>query len=379
VSPTTIEVVYPPHRGAIGLRGNHAPLSWEHTTQPTRSEGEHHWFILHIPQGETLELKLVRGDEEWAQGRNYAVHAGDHLMLQPAFDRMKCELLPPQRIEHGGTAIAYQVLLPPSYGEQETKRYPVIYAQDGQALWSTSPDPFGVWRLDETLDSLLDLAVIQELIIVAIDTAEDRLGRLGPVPDPEHGGGQAQSHLAAIADGLKPVIDAQYRTLADREHTCVMGSSMGGVFSFYAAWTRPDVFGKAICLSSSFWWAGRHMIRSITRAPEPRPVIYLDSGAALDPREPAQDNFHHTRAMHRALDRVGYTPLELHRLTFPGQMHNAGAWAARVAIPLQLLFPAAATRESVIPTEHDADTLAFGAHDVRLSAARPRLRLQHNG
>jgi predicted alpha/beta superfamily hydrolase len=346
VAPTTIEVVYPSHRGAIGLRGSHAPLSWEHTTAATRSDGTNHWFILDIPQGETLELKLVRGEEEWAQGRNYTVHSGDHLLLQPAFDRMTCELLTPQRLEHGANTLTYQVLLPPSYGEQETKRYPVIYAQDGQALWSTSPDPFGVWRLDETLDNLLDLAVIQEVIVVAIDTAEDRIGRLGPVPDPDHGGGRGAEHLAAIVDGLKPSIDAQYRTLADREHTCAMGSSMGGLFSFYAAWTRPVVFGKAICLSSSFWWAGRHLIRTITRAPEPRPVIYLDSGAALNPEEPnasAHDGFHHTRAMHRALDRVGYTPLELHRLTFPGQAHHAGAWAARVAIPLQLLFPAVAT------------------------------------
>jgi predicted alpha/beta superfamily hydrolase len=109
------------------------------------------------------------------------------------------------------------------------------------------------------------------------------------------------------------------------------------------------VFGKAICLSSSFWWAGRHVIRSITAAPDPRPIIYLDSGAALNPDEPKaseHDGFHHTRAMHRALDRVGFATSDLHRLTFPGQSHAASSWAARVAIPLQLLFPAAATRES---------------------------------
>jgi hypothetical protein len=105
------------------------------------------------------------------------------------------------------------------------------------------------------------------------------------------------------------------------------------------------VFGKAICLSSSFWWARRYMIRAVTQTPEPRPLLYLDSGAALNPEEPnasAHDGFHHTRAMHRALGRVGYSAVELHRLTFPGHSHNAAAWATRVALPLQLLFPAAA-------------------------------------
>jgi predicted alpha/beta superfamily hydrolase len=230
----------------------------------------------------------------------------------------------------------------------------VLYAQDGQALWVSSPDPFGVWRLDETIDHLLELAVIQELIVVAIDTSERRLDRLGPVPDAAYGGGQGALHLRAIVDVLKPHIDGELRTLPGPEHTGVMGSSMGGLFAFYAAWTRPDVFGKAICLSSSFWWANRFMIRAVTEAPSPRPLIYLDSGAALHAEEPnasAHDGFHHTRAMHRALGRVGYTSADLRRLTFPGQSHNAEAWATRVAIPLQLLFPAAAVPEVVADSE----------------------------
>ena len=338
---TRVEVIYPRHRGAIGMRGSHAPLSWDDTLAPQRSDGDRHVFELDIDEGVMLDLKLVRGEDDWAQGRNYSVHAGDHLLLEPAFDRTTCELRPPETLGELG----YQVLLPPSYGEQDSRRYPVIYAQDGQALWVSSPDPFGVWRLDETLDHLFDLAVIQELIVVAIDTSQHRLDRLGPVPDPEYGGGHAGAHLAAIVDTLKPHIDRTLRTSPGRDDTALMGSSMGGLFSFYAAWTRPDVFGKAICLSSSFWWAQRYMIRAVTEAPTPRPILYLDSGAALNPDEPnasAHDGFHHTRAMHRALGRAGYTAADLHRLTFPGQSHNAEAWATRVALPLQLLFPAAA-------------------------------------
>jgi len=336
-------VTYPRHRGSIGLRGSHAPLSWEHTTAPQLSADDQNVFTLDIPEGATVDLKLVRGEDEWAHGRNYTVHAGDHLHLEPAFDRTHSELLPAAAVGEGETRLSYQVLLPPSYSEQESKRYPVLYAQDGQALWVSSPDPFGVWRLDETLDNLLELAVIRELIVVAIDTSEYRLERLGPVPDPAYGGGQGDRHLHAIIDVLKPHIDAELRTLPGPEDTGIMGSSMGGLFAFHAAWTRPDVFGKAICLSSSFWWANRHMIRAVTHAPSPRPVIYLDSGAALNPEEPnpsAHDGFRDTRAMYRALGRVGYTSADLHRLTFPGHSHNAAAWAARIAIPLQLLFPA---------------------------------------
>ncbi len=340
---TIIEVVYPRDRGAIGIRGSLAPLSWTTTTPPTARLGDRNIFELSIPDGELVDVKLVRGNDEWAHGRNYTLHAGDHLHLQPAFERTSCRLegpfvLPPSPLSPW--PLRYHVLLPPSYDEQQRKRYPVVYAQDGQALWSTSSDPFGIWRLDTTIDQLLELAVMEELIVVGIDTSEARMDRLGPVPDRACGGGQAGRHLDAITEVLKPEIDAKYRTRVGPEDTGVMGSSLGGLFSFFAAWSRPDVFGKAICLSSSFWWANRYMIRAAYLAPSPRPIIYLDSGVALNPEVPSQDGFHHTRSMERALVRAGYTNgVDLHRLTFPGQSHSTAAWSARVSTPLQLLFP----------------------------------------
>lgn len=337
---TIIEVVYPADRGTIGIRGSHSPLSWTSTTLPTATLGSRHVFELSIRDGETVDVKLVRGNDEWAHGRNYTLHAGDHLHLEPAFERTTSRLLDPVVIEGAPWQLRYQVLLPPSYDEQRDKRYPVLYAQDGQALWTSSHDPFGIWKLDTAIDQLLELAVMEELIVVGIDTSEARMDRLGPAPDRTYGGGQAARHLDAITSFLKPRIDAKLRTRTGPEDTGLIGSSLGGLFSFYGAWNRPDVFGKAICLSSSFWWANRYMIRAVGTAPSPRPTIYLDSGVALNPEERSQDGFHHTRSMHRALVRAGYTNGDdLHRLAFPGQAHATAAWSARVAIPLQLLFP----------------------------------------
>jgi predicted alpha/beta superfamily hydrolase len=337
---TIIEVVYPPERGTIGLRGSAAPLSWTKTTAPTATLGDRSVFELPIADGELIDIKLVRGNDDWAHGRNYTLHAGDHVLLRPAFERTTCQLLPPVVLPTKPWPLRYQVLLPPSYDEQRARHYPVLYAQDGQALWSTSSDPFGIWGLDTVIDQLLEIAVMSDIIVVGIDTSQSRMDRLGPVRDATHGGGRAREHLDAITKVLKPRIDSEFRTRVSREDTALIGSSLGGLFAFYAAWTRPDVFGKAICLSSSFWWANRHMIREANVAPSPRPTIYLDSGVSLHPDAASQDGFQHTRSMQRALVRAGYTNGEdLHRLAFPGQSHSTAAWRARVGIPLQLLFP----------------------------------------
>lgn len=338
---TAIEVVYPTDKGRIGLRGSHAPLSWEHTEPPVEIIGDRHLFRVAVPPGEVLDVKVVRNDDDWAAGRNYALHPGDHLTIEPSFDAHHSRLVAGQQLGD----IAYDVLLPPSYDEQPRKRYPVLYALDGQSLWSTSSDPYGVWSLERTLDELYDLGAVAEMIVVAVHTGEARMDRLTPVPDPAHGGGMATAFLEKLTGELVPAIDAAYRTRTGREATSILGSSLGGLFAFWAAWSRPEVFGQAACLSSSFWWANRWPVRLVQAegAPDPRPEIYLDSGAARDALEQdihARDGFHHTRSMFRALVEVGYTPGEdLHRLVFTGATHDAASWAARSAIPLQLLFP----------------------------------------
>ncbi len=342
---TRVEVVYPPHKGAIGLRGSRAPLSWDETFPPTSTKGERLAFEFEIPLGEVLEIKLVRGEDDWAQGRNYTIHAGEDLCIEPYFDSSTSILVPSESIDTEAGSLQYQVLLPPSYNEQESKRYPVLYAQDGQSLWSTSEDPFGNWALEATFDQLYELGAIEEVILVAIDTSRDRTDRLSPVADPEHGGGFASKHLEMMTGPLRHAINSRYRTKTGRGDTALLGSSMGGLFSFYAAWSRSDVFGKAACLSSSFWWADRQAIRQVqtSKPPSPKPLFYLDSGAALWSFEKdanVRDGYNHTRSMLRALFDHGFTPgVDVHKLTFAGSTHDAASWASRVSIPLQILFP----------------------------------------
>lgn len=342
----TLVVRYPSARGRVVLRGDTPPLDWHRDAEPTSVDGDVHTFHVRVP-GRTVEVKPFRADGLWAAGRNLILSARDVVEVAPAFERERGHLWPWHDLPvPDGPPLRVRIMVPPGYDEHATSRHAVLYALDGQALWSDQHDPFGVWCLDHAIDQLWALGVIGDLIVVSIDTGASRLDRLGPTPDPTYGGGRADELLRAIAEVLVPAVDRELRTLPSREHRALLGSSMGGLFSFHAAWSRPDLFGAAICLSSSFWWAHRELIRRVQRGPcpSPRPRLYLDSGATASPfLEDAdqRDGQHHTRAMMRALIEHCYEPgKNLHVLAFPGQRHDAGAWGARVAIPLQLFFPA---------------------------------------
>lgn len=104
-------------------------------TRGRSTHGDISTFEDSIAAGETFECKLIRADGAWAAGRNLVLAAGDELDLHPSFGDTCETLLSADRIALAdGLDLQYRVLLPPSYAEQESSRYPVVYAQDGQSL-----------------------------------------------------------------------------------------------------------------------------------------------------------------------------------------------------------------------------------------------------
>ena len=141
------------------------------------------------------------------------------------------------------------VYLPDSYSETQNP-YPVLYLQDAQNLFDSETSFAGEWRIDETLDSLnLDL------IVIGIEHGnEKRIDELTPFPHPEHKGGKADDYLKFIIETLMPEIEDKYNIKSGRQNTFIGGSSLGGLFSYYATLKHPEIFGKALVLSPSFWY-----------------------------------------------------------------------------------------------------------------------------
>jgi predicted alpha/beta superfamily hydrolase len=146
-----------------------------------------------------------------------------------------------------------RVLLPIDYEDTDLD-YPVLYMHDGQNLFSDQESFAGEWEIDEAM-----LAFEQDgyngAIIVAIDNGGSlRIDEYTPHPNPDYGGGDGEAYADFISNTLKPAIDLEYRTLSGREHTGIMGSSLGGLISFYAGMKYQDIFSKVGIFSPSFWF-----------------------------------------------------------------------------------------------------------------------------
>lgn len=140
------------------------------------------------------------------------------------------------------------IYLPEGYTTSEI-RYPVFYMHDGQNLFDNDTALAEEWYLDEILT-----VMNAQCIIVGIDNGEEkRLTEYNVRDHTEHGDGEGKKYLDFIVQTLKPFIDEKYRTLPDREHTFIAGSSMGGLITFYGAMYFPETFGGAGIFSPAFW------------------------------------------------------------------------------------------------------------------------------
>ncbi|MDZ7871616.1 MAG: alpha/beta hydrolase-fold protein [Rheinheimera sp.] len=146
-----------------------------------------------------------------------------------------------------------RLYLPPGYSANDTQRFPVLYMHDGQNLFDKSTAYAGEWQVDEILNQLATAGQLQ-LIVVGIDNGgEHRMTELNPLDHAEFGKSEAVAYLALLRDVVKPYIDQHYRTLPDAANTGIMGSSMGGLFSHFAALEAGDTFSKIGIFSPSYW------------------------------------------------------------------------------------------------------------------------------
>ena len=244
------------------------------------------------------------------------------------------------------------VYLPTSYRSGGSRRYPVVYMQDGQNLSDPATAFAGTWDLEPTLERLAARGL--EIIVVGVHNAgEGRLEEYSPFPDRRYGGGAGESYLSFLVDTLKPRIDRMFRTRAHCEDTAIVGSSMGGHISLYAFFRYPSVFGRAGVMSPSVWFAQSAILDYIGAETAPGGRVYLDVGL----RE-GGNTARNTRNLARLLVRKGFRrdtrtrrvaspaaerrakrpPSLLRYIEDAGGGHQEAAWAYRLEGALDFLL-----------------------------------------
>jgi predicted alpha/beta superfamily hydrolase len=256
--------------------------------------------------------------------------------------------LRPGRIEriHGfeskilGNSRELTIYLPAGYDERPDRRYPVLYIQDGQNLFDADRAyiPGQHWRLHEAADAAIGERTASPMIIVGIDHAgTGRMDEYTPARDQRHkGGGRASDYARMLVEEMKPVIDERYRTLPDPANTAVGGSSLGGLFSLHAVFTRRDVFGRAAAISPSVWWADRAILKTVEEYDGEPPRLWVDIGG--------REGIEALRDARDLRDRIlakGWDAETFHYYEDRRADHSERAWARRVRLVLEFLFPPA--------------------------------------
>ena len=237
------------------------------------------------------------------------------------------------------------VYLPPNYRRTRTRRYPVLYLQDGQNVFDAATAFGGTeWSVDETAERLVEQNLIEPVIIVAVaNTGEDRIHEYAPTRGRLQKGkrkrskGRLRQYGSFLINELKPFIDARYRTLTDAESTGLGGSSLGGLATLALGLWFPDVFRRLAVMSPSIWWDDCTIYNMVEKLdPETRPPlkIWLDTGT----REPGWERAAVLRD--KLLEQGWRLDDDLHYLEVEGGDHSERAWGNRFDAVLRFLYPA---------------------------------------
>lgn len=154
------------------------------------------------------------------------------------------------------------IYLPTTY-DKTNKRYPVLYMFDGHNIFQDEEATFGRgWRIHEYLDY-----TDTEVIIVGLECnkfGNNRLSEYSPVDfifkENELIKGMGKKTMDYITKTLKPQIDKEFRTIRNKDNTCLVGSSMGGLMSLFGACSYQNVFGKIGSFSPSLWIEGKEEV-----------------------------------------------------------------------------------------------------------------------
>lgn len=138
------------------------------------------------------------------------------------------------------------VYTPPGYEANTQKRYPVLYLLHGSGGDENAWTECG--RAPQIIDNLIaEGKVVPMIVVMPNDVVEyDAAPGYGADPAQKPVGMSIESMSGVIEQcfvkDIVAYVDANYRTLADKDHRAIAGLSMGGLHTLYTSANNPSTF-----------------------------------------------------------------------------------------------------------------------------------------
>jgi enterochelin esterase-like enzyme len=362
----TIQLQVPEGTGVVYLTGDRPELGpWNPKKLAMQGMGRERTAVLQMPEGMAFEFKFTLGtwDREglgpsgtvMPNFRDVADADKTVAVAVVSFKKDPAEYMADaagsgvlgrlvywQNIEsrHLSEKRHVEVWLPPGYDTSGAQRYPVLYMHDGQNLFDPRIAAGGIdWGVDEAVVRSVKAGRMAPIIVVGVWNTSRRLQEYSPWAE-------GPAYARFLIEELMPRVNREWRTLTDAAQTGTMGSSMGGLISFYLAWKHGQVFGRAGCVSTHFPFPAYvpgpgqatpqiEVEIASGAAFKPGPRMYFDYGTVgLDAAYAAQQ-----AKVTAWLKAQGHQEgRDFVVRAFEGADHSEAAWRARLDEPLGFLY-----------------------------------------
>lgn len=212
------------------------------------------------------------------------------------------------------------VYLPPNY-HVSSKKFPVIYMHDAQNLFDNATSYIHEWEVDETLNKLFKTTGKGFIVVGVENGGTERINEYTPWKNEKYGGGKGAIYIDFIVNTLKPYIDANYRTKKNAKNTAIIGSSLGGLISFYGGLKYPDTFGKIGALSTSFWFSTKVEEFTKEHGNTKKVKLFLLVGG-----KEGEEMVSGTKTIKKLLLSTGFKNKNLKTTINPNGAHNEAFW-----------------------------------------------------
>ncbi|SHM72694.1 alpha/beta hydrolase-fold protein [Mucilaginibacter sp. OK098] len=238
------------------------------TTEGPMDEGFHYYHLI-VDGGIFNDPGTLNyyGSTRWESGIEIPAHDQNFYALKDIPHGNVQQILFPSKSTN--TQRRAFVYTPPGYEKVKSKKYPVLYLQHGWGEDETAWSNQGHANL--IMDNLIAEGKIKPFIIVMT---------YGMTNDIKPGGlrnFKIDAFETVLTDELMPYVDANFRTIADREHRAMAGLSMGGMETHLITLAKPEEFAYYGLLSG-----GTYTPAELQDKPKAK-LIFMSCGSKENP------------------------------------------------------------------------------------------------